>query len=292
MTDCSPVVEGARRARSRIRPCKAARRGKELASAALYRLLALAVSFPEAGTVRQVIGGCGELMTVSKQRTFPPRVARALKAWNQAWRAAAAGNLPVEYSRLFLGAGLVPLREGGFGDGLRFAGQPASIADVSGFYLAFGFELPAFSANPPDHLGTELEFMSLLHLKLALSLGRRRLEHVRVTRSAMAGFLKDHLGCWAGPFGAALENTGAAPAYGTMARLLARTVEADCATLNVQPLKACAGSGEDPVGGEQLACAFAGRIDREPVPGRRPQDAPGALALPISAAPQGASAQI
>ena len=38
--------------------------------------------------------------------------------------------------------------------------------------------------------------MSLLHLKIALALQRGRSEVLRITRSALAAFLKDHLGRW------------------------------------------------------------------------------------------------
>ena len=231
-------------------------RERAYTSAVLYRVLALAFSNPEPELVRSIIRECGALKIALRRGALPTHLARRLKEAEQAWRGVTIEPLSIEYSRLFLGAGLVPLREGGFGDGLRFAGQPVDIADVSGFYLAFGFVLPASAANPPDHLGAELEFMSLLHLKLALALQRGELEHVRVTRSATAHFLKDHLGRWAEPFAAALAEKGAAPAYRAAGRLLACAVAADCASLSVKPAKATSGAGGDPVGGEPLVCPF------------------------------------
>ena len=233
-----------------------AARERALASAALYRMLALAFSNPEPGLLRSIIRECGGLKIALARGALPAHFARSLKDVDREWRAVTIEQLTAEYSRLFLGAGLVPLREGGFGDGMRFAGQPVDIADISGFYLAFGFVLPDSAANPPDHLGAELEFMSLLHLKLALALQRGRPEHARVTRSAMAAFLQDHLGRWAEPFAAALAERGAAPAYRATGRLLACAVAADCASLSVKPAKATAGAGGDPVGGDQLVCPF------------------------------------
>ena len=198
----------------------------------------------------------GGLKIAVAREALRAHFARGLKEVDREWRAVTVEQLTADYSRLFLGAGLVPLREGGFGDGMRFAGQPVDIADVSGFYLAFGFVLPDSAANPPDHLGAELEFMSLLHLKMALALQRGRPEHARVTRSAMAAFLQDHLGRWAESFAAALAERGAAPAYRATGRLLAYAVAADCASLSVKPAKATPGAGGDPVGGEQLVCPF------------------------------------
>jgi len=253
------AVDGANSSRHLRRSMmpRVAARERALASAALYRMLALAFSNPEPGLLRSIIRECGGLKVALARGALPPHFARALMDVDREWRAVTIERHTAEYSRLFLGAGLVPLREGGFGDGLRFAGQPVDIADVSGFYLAFGFVLPDSAANPPDHLGAELEFMSLLHLKLALALQRGRLEYVRVTRSAMAHFLRDHLGRWAAPFVAALADRDAAPAYRAIARLLAGTVKADCASLNVKPAIARAGVCGDPVGGEQLICPLA-----------------------------------
>ena len=54
--------------------------------------------------------------------------------------------LSIEHSRLFLGAGLVPLTEGGFGDGMRFAGQPVDIADDA-LRLASAFPPPNFTGE-------------------------------------------------------------------------------------------------------------------------------------------------
>jgi len=237
-----------------------AARERSLASAVLHRMLALAFSNPEPGLLRSIIRECGGLKIALARGVLPAHFARCLKDVDREWRAVTIERHTAEYSRLFLGGGLVPLREGGFGDGMRFAGQPVDIADVSGFYLAFGFVLPDSAANPPDHLGAELEFMSLLHLKLALALQRGRMEHARVTRSAIAAFLQDHLGRWADPFVAALADKDAAPAYRTMGRLLAWTVEADCASFAVKPSKARVGSARDPIG-ERLVCPFGSHTD-------------------------------
>jgi len=236
-----------------------AARERALASATLYRVLALAFSNPESELVRAIVRECGALKIALRRKALPAHLARTLNEAEQAWRGAAIAPLSIEHSRLFLGAGLVPLREGGFGDGMRFAGQPVDIADVSGFYLAFGFALPDSSASPPDHLGAELEFVSLLHLKIALALQRGRSEVLRITRSALAAFLQDHLGRWSQPFALALADAGAAPAYLATGRLLARTVEADCISFNVRPAKARAGTGRDPIAGEQLVCPFSAR---------------------------------
>ena len=99
--------------------------------------------------------------------------------------------------------------------------------------------------------------MSLLNLKLALAFQRRRLDHARHA-NAMAHFLEDHLGRWAEPFGPALADADAAPAYRAMGRLLARAVETGSPDpKGPRHSRRRAGAGKDPIGGEELVCPFA-----------------------------------
>lgn len=146
---------------------------------------------------------------------------------------------------------------------MRFAGQPLDLADLNGFYLAFGFGPPATAACPPDHLGTELEFMSLLHVKIAYAMQRKQREQVQVTRAAMGHFLEDHLGRWVDAFRVALQDADAAPAYLSLARLLSRAVELDAHRLGVTPLQAGHGTAADPVGLESLTCPLAEQAREE-----------------------------
>jgi TorA maturation chaperone TorD len=208
----------------------------------------------------------GDLVHALDRALLPPELGSALGSVRRIWRGISAEDLASEHSRLFLGGGLVPLREGGYGDGLRFAGQPVDIADLSGFYQAFGFGPPPVAANPPDHLGTELEFMSLLHLKTAFALQRRRSEQVRITQAAMAHFVEDHLGRWTEAFEAALHGASAAPAYSSLAGLLRRAIVVECGRLGVRPAPAGRGTAADPMQSDTLICPLAER-DRgqEPV---------------------------
>lgn len=229
----------------------------ELASARLYRILATAFSYPEPWLAEGVGRDLAALTVALSSQSLSPRIAGSLRRAAQSWRRVPLESLRVEYSRLFLGSALVPMREGGYGDGLRFAGQPVDLADLNGFYLAFGFGPPSSAASPPDHLGTELEFMSLLHLKIAYALQRRQAEQARITRMAMARFVEDHLGRWIAAFRLALRDADAAAAYQSAAGLLACAVETDAKRLGASPSPAAKGTGVDPVGLESLMCPLA-----------------------------------
>jgi DMSO reductase family type II enzyme chaperone len=232
---------------------------KELmAEAELLRLIALAFSYPSPQVVSAVRRGLHEIAPAPARGDRDAGLAPALRALGRAWRAATAEDLAAEYSRLFLGAGRVPLREGGYGDGLRFAGQPYDIADLNGFYLAFGFAISAEEPSPPDHLGTELEFASLLLLKKALALERGRAREVRIVDDALSRFLEDHLGRWAASVARALLAEGAAPPYARLAAMMEELVAGQCRRLGARPRSARSGTAEDPMGGESLVCPFAG----------------------------------
>lgn len=83
--------------------------------------------------------------------------------------------------------------------------QSQELADIAGFYSAFGFKSGGRLRERPDHLSAELEFMYLLCLKEALALSNERSEEAQVCQDAQKSFLNDHLGSWIGLCTQALE---------------------------------------------------------------------------------------
>ena len=229
-----------------------------LVAAALYRLVALGFTYPDRALINAMGAAVLGVLGAASAGTVFSAFAPGLRTLLRAWRAMPARSLAEEYSRLFLGAGLVPLREGGYGDGLRFAGQPFDIADLNGFYAAFGFELAQDAPSPPDYLGTETEFVSLLHLKKAVALQKGQLRSAKIVDYAMARLLEDHLGRWTAAFGAALQEASAAAPYALLATLLRKAVAADCARLGVKPRTARIGTARDSLEGDTLVCPLAG----------------------------------
>ena len=239
-------------------------RERALAAANLYRTIALGFSYPEPASINSVRQATGDLVRALGRGALTPVLAPALRASLRVWRATTAQSLAAEHSRLFLGAGIVPLREGGYGDGMRFAGQPVDIADLNGFYLAFGFAPPPSAPNPPDHLGTELEYVSLLHLKKAFALQRGRLSQAKLVEHAMARFLQDHLGRWVAAVEASLRDADAIAAYVLLAKLMEKAVAADCIRLGVRPTSAGIGNAVDPMQGDDFKCPLAtGELDKQ-----------------------------
>ncbi len=123
--------------------------------------------------------------------------------------------------------------------------QAHQLADLAGFYRAFGFQVGGTVRERPDHIATELEFMHLLALKAALAAQRDERDHLQVCLDAQRKFLGEHLGRWVPLFARALATQVRAvsaggsldPAqavYPALGEFAARFVTADAARLGVQ----------------------------------------------------------
>jgi len=85
--------------------------------------------------------------------------------------------------------------------------QSQELADIAGFYRAFGLQTGAAVRERPDHLATELEFMYWLMLKEAYAASNSMPEQAEICIDAQRKFLQDHLARWIGPFCRSLERS-------------------------------------------------------------------------------------
>ncbi len=119
--------------------------------------------------------------------------------------------------------------------------QSQEMADIAGFYRAFGFNIGGQVRERPDHISAELEFMHVLALKEAYAAERDVLEHVEICIDAQRKFLQEHLGKWVGLLAESLaRSAGEGPVlsavegpYVTLARFAADFVEADAKRFGV-----------------------------------------------------------
>jgi nitrate reductase assembly molybdenum cofactor insertion protein NarJ len=113
--------------------------------------------------------------------------------------------------------------------------QSQEMADISGFYRAFGFQVGGEQRERPDHLATELEFLYVLSLKEAYAAERGIDEHVEVCVEARRAFLRDHLGRWIGLFAQSASRgfglDGEGNPYLWLSRLAAAVVQTDAHSL-------------------------------------------------------------
>jgi DMSO reductase family type II enzyme chaperone len=118
--------------------------------------------------------------------------------------------------------------------------QSQEMADIAGFYRAFGFNVGGKVRERPDHISAELEFMHVLALKEAFAAESGIVEHIEVCADAQRKFLKEHLGKWVGLFAESLARSAEAGLYVSLARFAAAFVLADAerlgATVERRPL--------------------------------------------------------
>lgn len=162
-------------------------------------------------------------------------------------RASTREGMESAYTELFEnGPRRSPIHETEYGR-MRGLAKGNDLADIEGFYLAFGMARLDGGEAMADHLGVELEFYGALLAKLAAAHERTDEEGVWVVEDARRKFLEQHLGRFASAV-ALQPAVSEHPHYGPLLAVAAGLVETECARLALkpQPLDYFAGSGAEP----------------------------------------------
>lgn len=102
------------------------------------------------------------------------------------------------------------------------------MADVAGFYRAFGLDFPA---DRPDHISMELEFMRIVTMKEAKALVDEDRGNAEICISAQKSFLSAHLGRWVSILS---QMTEGILFYGQAGRFLSNWIAAEVRYLSVE----------------------------------------------------------
>ena len=216
-----------------------------LQRAATLRQLAQLLAYPEPGVRREWQRGLKRL----KRPGAPLR--RLRRALTQRDEFALAS----EYIRLFAGNAACHPNETAYGDARRIAGRSHELADINGYYSAFGVQASPVAPQLPDHIASEIEFLAVLLVKEAYALTRRRRAQATLTRHAARSFLAQHLGRWSATFAASLRETSTEPAYRALASAIEQSVAGECRRLRVRPSPLRELAAVDPdLAGDALDC--------------------------------------
>ncbi len=137
--------------------------------------------------------------------------------------------------------------------------QASDLADLAGFYRAFGMEITGDSNGRPDHIAAECEFMSALCLKEAYAHAHGDEENADICFNAERTFLRDHLARWLPAFARHVEEADADGFFGALARFADAFIKAECDCFDIH-----AGPSTlelrtpDPVLDTQIACGSSG----------------------------------
>lgn len=126
-----------------------------------------------------------------------------------------------------------PPYESAYGLGNIFR-QAEIMADAAAFYRAHGLDVGGQRRERPDHIATELEFMTFMAHKEAFALERLGETEVEECRRTQAHFLTDHLLCWAPSFGWRLGVGAPSSSMQTAGRLLSRFLELEADAWQVE----------------------------------------------------------
>lgn len=207
---------------------------------ALYKLLSKSFLYPTSAHFRFLTGDAYEavlnqLLAIVGTDTTIGAELTSFVSIHREWRESEAQEeLEAEYNRLFahLGSTKCPPYETEYGYENIYQKADA-MADIGGFYAAFGLEISADNADRPDFLGTELEFMSFLALKELYALEHHEDEHLKICLDAQSNFLADHLGRWTGIFARILSQSTSNSFYAALGKLTECLVQYDANRLGI-----------------------------------------------------------
>lgn len=143
-------------------------------------------------------------------------------------------ELSTSFRRLFghTVLGQVPPYETEYGAEALFQ-QPQELADLSGFYRAFGLTLVASKHERADHVSCEYEFLCFLSLKEAYALEQQDTAMLEETVKANRLFLRDHLGRFVPAFAKKLTREDQHGFYGVLGELAWKFATRECARFGV-----------------------------------------------------------
>lgn len=213
----------------------------DLACETMYRFLAASLTEPRLedvgflfdpacqGLVRQAAGILQELALQDPiPLGFGELPAEELDAEAMVAALGRPAALEAEYTRVF---GLVPCRECPPYETEYYPVEETffrsqQMADIAGFYQAFGVEPTERSRERHDHLALELEFQALLLTKKRLAIPSfaqhsSPKEDAAVCQDARAKFFQDHLAWWVPSFSLALRRKAERGFYAQVGKLLA-----------------------------------------------------------------------
>lgn len=111
------------------------------------------------------------------------------------------------------------------------------LADIAGFYRAFGFA--ARAGERPDHVCMELELVALLHVSLARARAEHATESAQVVADALTAFVAEHLGDWLPAFARKLARAASLDWHLALAGLLLQAAGAlGCASVELDEERA------------------------------------------------------
>jgi len=159
--------------------------------------------------------------------------------------------LESEYTRAFghaLSRDCPPYETEYVGDQLFYQSQ--QLADIGGFYRAFGLDVSETVHERLDHLAIELEFLHVATAREAHALHSGDEEGARLCRDAQRAFVEDHLGRWVPYFAELVAKVAPDSIVRLFGDVLAWFVAFETQYLETSPDRVAGVREEEPLEGE------------------------------------------
>jgi TorA maturation chaperone TorD len=214
-----------------------------LARAVVYRMLSMGFQQPTEPRLEEIGARDGFRAVAAALQYLDPQpggLVASAAAHFESLAVPGANTLAATFWRLFghTTRGLICACETEYGPDNGFH-QPQQLADIAGYYLAFGLRPVVATDTRADHIACECEFMDFLSRKQAHLLDRRDAgadvsETLEVTEMAERSFLRDHLGRFGRAYAARVATEDGDGYFGALGRLLLAFVDAECARVGVE----------------------------------------------------------
>jgi nitrate reductase assembly molybdenum cofactor insertion protein NarJ len=166
-------------------------------------------------------------------------------------------DLESEYLRLFDMGGVISPYETEYLHE-KISRKPFELADIAGFYQAFGFGVRRSDRREPvDHVAVELEFMAILAFKEQYAEANRREDHLAIVRDARKKFFAEHLALWGFVYCSLIKDLACDEYYKRLGTLLKGIMTTECTRHGLdaaQYEKNAGGIRSRDVTDEELAC--------------------------------------
>ncbi|MBF0518613.1 MAG: molecular chaperone TorD family protein [Nitrospirae bacterium] len=192
----------------------------------IYKILSLGLTYPDKSNF--------DLMDEILQRVadiFESELGDAVLDFRDKFNAAKGeiNELQSEYLRTFdVGALVTPYETEYLTE--KISRKPHELADIAGFYEAFGVHVNDQLAGREalDHISVEFEFMAILLMKQEYAQSKGLEEQLFIVREAKENFFKEHISRWIFKYLRLLDNASVCEYYVSALNLLNRLMEAEC----------------------------------------------------------------
>lgn len=212
---------------------------KTVRIAQLYGFLAYAYVYPEEVWVED-IEAVRQLLKELGVKTEPYRADWTLE------------ELQADHRRAFGLTGSL-CYEAEYGEANEFQ-MSQRLADIVGFYRAFGVQTGGQIRERPDHVAAELEFLYLLSLKQARAIQADEVENAIICADAHARFLVEHPGRWLDLFAKIVKGPAPDSPYSWIAGTTSKLIQADARALGVELAPLVGGEVKPTPEGAEFSC--------------------------------------